>query len=176
MRICILIYSYPWIYILKCFVKFIVAPISLFFSPLSLVLTRFTYANLLCLKCLQVFLLWYVDCSHLPAYLLASGILYSLSHCSVAVKRHCTQGSSYPGKHLLGTLLTMSPIIIMVRSMAALRQTLLCRNSWEFYIQIHKQQELIQSTPEPGLGFWNHKVHPQWHTSSIKAILPNPFK
>jgi hypothetical protein len=25
-----------------------------------------------------------------------------------------------------------------------------------------------------GLGFWNLKAHPQWHTSSSKATPPNP--
>jgi hypothetical protein len=28
----------------------------------------------------------------------------------------------------------------------------------------------------PGLAFWNLKAHLQWHTFSIKATPPNPFK
>jgi hypothetical protein len=58
-----------------------------------------------------------------------------------AVKRHYNQGSSYKGKHLVGTGLVseVQSIIIMVRSMAVCRQTWCRRRSQEFYITIQRQ-------------------------------------
>jgi hypothetical protein len=67
-------------------------------------------------------------------------------------------------------LLTVSEvqsIIITVWSMLVCRQTWCWRTSWEFPIQMCRQQEWPDSRPD--LGFWNLKSYPQWHTSSHKA-------
>lgn len=75
------------------------------------------------------------------------------------------------GKHLIEAGLQFErfwPIAVMSRSMAACRQTRCWRCSWEFYIQICRQQERDIGS---GLDFWNLKAHPKDTPPSTRPHL-----
>jgi hypothetical protein len=99
---------------------------------------------------------------------------YSLSWCSIAVKRHHGHGNFYKRKHLIGACLQFQSIIITVGSTVVGRQTRHWKNSQQFYIQIHRQQKDRKSGLR--MGFLKPQNHLQWHISSNKATSPNPFE
>lgn len=137
--------------------------LSLLISPLPLPLCTISTVFL------QVTLTRLINIGALPFYLYYSNDLCR-SFCSITVKRHHDHGIAYKRKHFTrGGLQCQRFSLLSLQGtwQHAGRQN---DGEGEFYIQthhIHRQQE--ESNTGSGLGFWNPRAHPQWHTPSNKG-------
>ena len=84
---------------------------------------------------------------------------YYFSQCSI-VKRHHNHGNSQKGKYFPGACLQFQRFSLLSA----------WQEAWWYTGRHGTESSITRSTG----SFWNLQAHPQWHTSSSKAVSPNP--